>query len=117
MHRSIANITLLLLALAAGAAGAQPPRSVPLEEAVETSSRDVRLPTDANGPVVFSNCGTCRLNSLRLSGSTRYFVGTDPVTLRQLNAFVAAHDPIFMLVYYRAGTSDITRIVASGKLH
>jgi hypothetical protein len=103
-----------LVAAGSGGVLAGPAHNVPVEEVIESSAHDVRLPSAAGGALTFSNCGSCNARPLRLTSSTVYNIGQKSVSLTALTEFLAANDSAFLMVYYKAGTTEITRVVAPG---
>lgn len=113
MKVSTASLLLgLLLAFGAGTASAKLRN---IENAYEGDIRSVTLPDNASGQVVVRECPTCKPVVLRVSNSTRYYVGlpsSAPVSLQRLRkAAAAAGGERLLTVFYSLETNVVTRIV------
>ncbi len=91
-------------------AGAPPPQTI--EMGIEANTAGVSLPSSMPGPVVFSNCGTCNRSALRITPATALMLGAKTLTFAEL-ARVAHSGSHFMMIYYKPGSPDITRIVVA----
>ncbi len=88
---------------------------VSAEIGIEASTDMTTLPVTDTGAVVLA-CATCRARSYHVTPQTTYFVGTDSVTLAQLNAFVASSGARGMTIFVKTDESAVLRIVVSGQL-
>lgn len=105
-------ITLLLLASTAPAlqAGAPPPQTI--EMGIEANTSGISLPSSTPGPIVFSDCGTCNRGTLRVTPATVFMFGTKTLSFAELTR-LARGGSHFMMIYYKPGSPDITRIVVA----
>jgi hypothetical protein len=113
------NLLVLVAVLVICGATAPSPATaniVSVEIAIEASTDMTTLPVTNTGAVVLS-CATCRTpRSYHVTPLTTYFVGTDTVTLAQLNAFVISGGARGMTIFVKPDQSDVTRIVVFGQL-
>jgi hypothetical protein len=88
-----------------------------VENAYESDTQHVSLPSGPGGTVVIRECSTCKPVRLRVNRETRYFVGAAnaPVTLDALRAAVAAKGKAerLLTVFYSLESGLVTRIVLS----
>lgn len=88
-----------------------------VENAYESDTAHVVLPSAPGGRVVIRECASCKPVVLRADRATAYFVGAGapPVTLAELRAAVGRVDGAARLVtvFYRLDTGVVTRIVLS----
>jgi hypothetical protein len=89
---------------------------VTVENAVEASTDMATLPVTNTGAIVLS-CASCRTRTYHVTPQTTYFVGTDSVTLAQLNAFVISSGTRGMTIYVIPNDSVVIRIIVSGQLN
>ncbi len=111
MHRStvLSAITSTLFALAASPAFAQSgPRSA--ERAIESNTETVPLPMSVPSSMSFKPCGTCKFVTLRVDESTRFIVGTTPVTLAELQRH-ANRGSNNLDVFYDEANGRVTRVI------
>jgi hypothetical protein len=117
---NIRNNLLLLVALLAICGGTAASRAatniVSVEIGIEASTDMTTLPVTNTGAIVLS-CATCRARSYHVTPQTTYFVGTDTVTLAQLNAFVISGGTRGMTIFVKPDESAVTRIVVFGQLN
>lgn len=88
---------------------------VSAEIGIEASTDMTTLPLSNTGVVVLA-CGTCQARSYHVTPQTTYFVGSDSVTLAQLNAFIATGGSRGMTIFVRTDESAVLRIVVFGQL-
>jgi hypothetical protein len=107
-------VTLLALVLAPAClpATAAPPPIVAVEQAVETSAGQLPLPGGGIGAVNLQPCARCRPVSLLAVTATRWIVGNQALPFDDFNRAVAAHRSAPVVVLYRAGSGEITRVIA-----
>ncbi|MCC7259012.1 MAG: hypothetical protein IT486_11645 [Gammaproteobacteria bacterium] len=111
------TITLAAAALALWSAGA--PASIKnLENAYESDTEHLLLPSAPGGRVVIRECAGCKPVTLRIDRATAFFVGagTTPVTLAELRTAAAGVEGAARLVtvFYSLDSGVVTRIVLSG---
>jgi hypothetical protein len=107
----LAITTVATLPRAAQAA----PNIVSVEIAIEASTDMTTLPLTDTGTVVLA-CATCKARTYHVTPQTTYFVGSEAVTLVQLNAFAAANRSHAMSIFVKPDESAVTRIVVAGQL-
>jgi hypothetical protein len=88
---------------------------VSAEIGIEASTDMTTLPMINTGAVVLA-CATCRARSYHVTPQTTYFVGTDAVTLAQLNAFISTGGSRGMTIFVKTDESAVLRIVVAGQL-
>ncbi|HJR58120.1 MAG TPA: hypothetical protein VJ813_01925 [Vicinamibacterales bacterium] len=94
--------------LAAAAAGAQV-RTKGVTGGLESSTEFTSLPAIPGGSLNVKECGDCPSLRLEFRADTRYFIGDEPVSYAELRQ--AADDGVHgLLVSYRLGTRDLTRL-------
>jgi len=88
-----------------------------IEDAYEVPLGVVTLPASSSGSVIFTTCESCRTNSLRVTGTTRYLVNGAPVDLADLNevarnlrATATGRDLTAVVVFYDVQSLRVTRI-------
>jgi hypothetical protein len=88
-----------------------------VENAYETDTGQVRLPSNPRGQLVIRECAGCKSVVLRVNGETRYLLAPsrEPVTLEALRQAVAAagDDDRLLTVFYNLETGYVTRVVLS----
>ena len=113
------NLLVLVAVLAtcsATAASHAATNIVSVDIGIEASTDMTTLPVTNTGAVVLS-CATCGIpRSYHVTPLTTYFVGTDTVTLAQLNAFVISGGTRSMTIFVKPDESAVTRIVVFGQL-
>ncbi len=115
MHTRI-TITLAAAALALWSA-ATPAALKNIENAYESDTTHVTLPSGPGGRVVVRECERCKPVALRSDRRTAWFIGSAaaPVTLAALRAAVAEprEAPRMVTVFYNLDTGVVTRVVLS----
>ena len=106
-------ITAALLAFASQGLAAPSTAPTTVEMGIEASSDTITLPASLPGAIVFSGCASCNRSPLRITTGTTLLLGTKAITLAQLVA-LAHGSARFMMIYYRPGSPEITRIVVQG---
>jgi hypothetical protein len=114
-----AAIALLATAFAVPQVQAQkqpaPLRS--LEDAIESSTDAVMLPTSQPGTLTFRNCADpCTLRSLEVNAESTFFVGPTKVTLAEFNAYVRSTGPQFLMVFRQPDRTNVTRLMVYGQM-
>lgn len=104
--------TLALLTLLGWTpAGAAPP-IVAMEQAVETSAGQLPLPGAGIGAMTLQPCARCRPVSLVAGSATRWIIGGQPLPFAEFSRTVALAPSAPVVVLYRAGSGEITRVIA-----
>jgi hypothetical protein len=103
----------LALALATVARAEHPP-SVMLEGAIETYTNLISLPSSTTGEIAVRDCEQCAGRSLRLSAATRYYIGSKPATLQEMNSYLRSGKHLPAVIFYNLGDGLVSR-VAAGK--
>lgn len=115
----VAAIALLATAFAAPQALAQA-RPAPvklLEDAIETSTDAVILPSSQPGRLSFRNCGEpCNMRALELTSESKIFVGGTEVSIADFNAYVRRTGPQFLMVFVQPNRTAITRLMVYGRM-
>jgi hypothetical protein len=83
------------------------------ELALETSGRDLVLPTTDVGTTSVRACETCRPVSLLLGTRSRFLLDGEATDLPSLRAALAAAPQTSVVVLYARGGTEITRIIAT----
>lgn len=108
---------LLLLCLAAGTAWADktPKATAPLralELAIETSGAQFNLPAGGVGNITLVPCNGCRAQTLLLGLQARLLLDGRAVNAMALQRSLRAQPRSSVAVFYRRGSTEITRVVA-----
>lgn len=101
----------LLLALSLGLSSvAVRAAELPIEEAVETDSKLLSVPT-AVGRIVARECVGCPEHYLELTGDTQFFLGSRALSFAEFSEAMKrpAQQPVVVL--YRPEAKTVTRIV------
>lgn len=86
-----------------------------LEDAVETSTESVLLPTSVPGTITFRDCAApCKLPSLNVTTESKFFVGRTQVALADFNAFLRTGGSRPITVLRKVNGTDVTRVVVIG---
>ena len=106
----------LTVALITAAALSGPARAAlqTIEEAIEATTRTISLPANEQGVIVAKPCPACAQIVLRMTPSTRMYVGKSPVSLAQLQKYIATGGARNMVVLYDPRVRTLTRIIVSG---
>lgn len=121
-HRPLLR-ALAVVALSSGtAATAQSPATVPrasapapmhaLEQAIETRSGAVILPTGGIGNVVVTPCAGCRPVAMLAGSDTRWLLGERRVGFAEVQRALAAGPRVPVLLFYQGPGGALTRLVA-----
>ena len=115
-----AAIALLATTFAAPSVEAQNNTPAPLralEDAIESSTDAVMLPTSQPGTLTFRACPEpCKLRSLQVTGQSTFFIGATQVTLADFNAHVRRSGPLFLMVFREPNGANVTRLTVSGQM-
>lgn len=82
-------------------------------EALETDTRSVTLPSATDSMMTVATCRSCPVKSLRATAKSAYYLRDQQVTLAQLRSAVAANPGAFLTVIYAVKTGDLVSINAS----
>lgn len=93
---------------------AQQPRSA--EQAVESSTALVTLPGAVPATISVTGCAECKAVLLRVTDKTRFFVGKQAVSLKQLRQFISGSATVGLYVFFESTSRTVTRIVVDGQL-
>ena len=101
------------LALAILASGNAAAYLETVSEAIESSTRDVSIPSSKTGRMIVRKCSTCPTLTLRFTEGTRFYIGKQQVELQDFRKFAnsGAHG---LTIVYAAASSEISRMVVSG---
>lgn len=123
MHRPFTRVSAIAIALLGTAfaisqvhaqSGPAPTRA--LEDAIETSTDAVLLPTSQPGKLTFRNCAPpCKVPSLEVDAQSAFFVGSKRVTLVEFAAYVRSTGPQSLTVFHQPGRMTVTRVTAMGQ--
>lgn len=97
---------------AAAPATAAPPAIVAVEQAVETSARDLALPAGGVGVISLRPCTGCRPVSLLAGTATRWIVAGEALPFAEFSRLLAGRPATAVVVLYRGGSGEITRVIA-----
>ena len=106
--------TLPLLAatmVVATAYAADAPRMQAIEQAIEASSGDVRLPDRMPATFFVRPCSECPVKTLQITQATQFLLGNRAATQAVFNRFVQ-QAPLTLGIFYASKTSDVTRVIA-----
>jgi formylglycine-generating enzyme required for sulfatase activity len=86
-----------------------------LEDAIESSTDAVLLPTSQPGTLTFRNCAEpCAMRALEVTAQSAFYIGDTPVTLAEFNAYVRRGGPKILTVFRQPGRTNVTRLVVIG---
>jgi hypothetical protein len=108
-----ALMTLCALSIFAAAHAQVPAPFKTRNEALETDTRAVTLPSATDSMMTVAPCSSCPIKSLRATAKSTYYLRDQPVTLAQLRDAVAANPGAFLTVTYSVKTGDLVSINAS----
>lgn len=116
----VAAIVLLATACAVPQVRAQSTKPAPtrvLEDAIETETDAILLPTGQPGTLTFRNCAEpCKTRSIEVTGESKFFVGDSSITLEEFNAYIRRTGRQFLMVFCKPDRSAVTRLVVYGQL-
>jgi hypothetical protein len=123
MNNLLRSLTLALLCLAAFGAHAErtmqreinPDRIVGTERPIETGSAAVLMPGSENGTLTVNQCANCRAERLTVNAKTRYYAGTQQVTLAELKALLDPGHPVSMTIFAELRQPVVLRVIADVK--
>jgi formylglycine-generating enzyme required for sulfatase activity len=111
-----------IAALATGFAGFQvqaQDNSVPfqsLEDAIESNTDAVLLPTSQLGTLTFRDCAEpCKVRSVEINAQSAFFIGSTQVTLAEFSAYVRRTGSQSLTVFHPPGRMTATRVMVVGQ--
>jgi hypothetical protein len=113
MKTGLYMAVLATMLAAAGAAAAEPFVPQTIEEGLESDTSMVLLPSSVYGTLTFLACTTCAAAPLRLTPATQFFIGAKAATLTAVSRLMGPSNPTAMVIFFKPGTSNVTRIVVS----
>lgn len=113
----LAVAAIVLLAVTQVQAQEYPAPLRALEDAIESSTDALMLPTSQPGTLTFRSCTEpCKLRTLDVTAQSAFFVGSTAVTLAQFNDFLRrSGSPQFLMVFRQPGQTNVTRLVVAGR--
>jgi hypothetical protein len=88
-----------------------------LEDAIETNTAEVFLPSSTGGSITRRDCGqACAFSTLQLTDESTFFVGGSKVTLAEFKSFIAKTGPQFLMIFHKPGQPVVTRLIVFGRL-
>jgi hypothetical protein len=99
-------------AQAPAARAAAPAPMHALEQALETRSGAVILPSGGIGNVVVTPCANCRPIAMLAGSETRWLLGARRVEFAELQRTLSASARVPVLVFYQGPGGALTRLVA-----
>ena len=84
-----------------------------LEEGIESSTSDLRLPGNSNGYIVVRSCSACLEMTLRLGAGTRYLVNGEPVEYQDFRRLSRAPGN-GLDIFYDPKSKSVTRMMLQG---
>lgn len=87
-----------------------------LEQAIETSTLKVSIPTDESGSMAVKACQSCTTMVLRLTPESTYRVGRSAVSFDEFASYVRSVGTRNLDIFYDAKNGTITRLVVAGEL-
>lgn len=116
----VAAMALLATACAVTPVLAQQKDPAPLrslEDAIESSTDAILMPTGQPGTLTFRNCREpCKLRSLEVTAESKFLVGATEVTLADFNAYVQRTGPQFLMVFREPDQTRVIRLQVFGQL-
>ena len=82
-----------------------------LEDAQETSSDQVVFPSSDVGTFYFKNCPSCNQNPIRMTPTSKLFIGGQQISLIEFKKELAAKDQRFLTIFYAPADRLVTRVV------
>ena len=112
------SAVLMLLALLAVAATAEPARPTikVREQAIETSTLALQVPSARPRSIAVKKCSTCGLLVLQLTPQSKFRVGREAATFAQFAAHVNGATQRPINVFYDATSKTVTRMTTTGVL-
>ena len=83
------------------------------EEVFEARASMLSMPAVAEGVLVVQTCAECKLLSLQASAGTRYLLGRQAVSLKELSDYVRTHGNAFAALNYDTKTRALNSIAVS----
>ncbi len=107
------NIRTLALILSLSAFCIAATQIVIVEQGIESSTSDLRLPENSNGYILVRSCSECVELTLSLSAGTRYLVNGEPVEYKDFRRL--SRTPGNGLdIFYDPESKSVTRMMLQG---
>ncbi len=103
--------TLTLLALLTAPLAAQRVLAASPQEAIETSTAEVTVPTTVGGSLIARSCRTCEYLTVTLADTTQFFAGRQEISAAQFQQIVADGRPRSLTIIYDRANRTMTRVV------
>lgn len=84
-----------------------------IEQAIESSTRDVRLPGTVNSTLFVRECSDCEGITLRITNDTQCEVNNVPLSYAEFQSVTEDHNGS-LVIFYNDKTNSITRLVMKG---
>ncbi len=85
--------------------------NTPYEDGRETNTQNIILPSAVGGTLVLRGCEQCKHGSLMVTSDSKFFLDSAPISLKDLNAFLRKGSSHFAMVYSKADSSNLSRVV------
>lgn len=79
-------------------------------EAVETSAKELIMPSTPDGTFVLRKCDTCPLISVRVTPQSRYFIGNREVSFQEMMLQAKRPEGMSLVVSFDAKTQELRSI-------
>ncbi len=108
------TIILTLITLPALAQKSDGPIFETVEQAIETSSAATRITASVPSTLLTKQCDTCAAQSLQITRTTQFFIGTVSVTQPVfVNSYAKQSNPASFVIFFDPKSQAVTRVVAS----
>ncbi len=88
------------------------PRLLAVEEALESDTETLILPSTDTGTVLRRGCDQCNVNPPRLTSNTRFFLGEKNISFADMQKLLSrSKQPRALLIFHRLSDRTITRFV------
>ena len=107
------NIRILILILAFSVCNIAAAEIITVEEGIESSTSDVRMPGKSNGYLVLRSCPDCDEITLSLSAGTQYLVNGESVEYQDFRRMSRAKGN-GLDIFYDPRNKSVTRMMLRG---
>ena len=107
------NIRTLILILTFAICSIAVADMTTIEEGIESSTSDIRLPGQSNGYLVLRSCSECDEITLSLSAGTQYLVNGQPVEYKDFRRLSHAKGN-GLDIFYDPVSNAVTRMMLKG---
>ena len=107
------NIRTLILILTLSMCGPAVAEIITVEEAIESSTSDIRLPENSSGYLVIRSCSDCDEITLSLSAGTQYLVNGESVEYQDFRRMSRAKGN-GLDIFYDPRNKSVTRMMLRG---